>query len=85
MPGNTDDFIAQARADELQDKLQAAHDGIIKMSVREYATARGMQPQLVYYYVRKGYINQDPCICGRMVIDVKSADAYLAEKEAKNK
>lgn len=85
-PRDTDDFLAQVAADELRDKLEAAHDGVIKMSVREYAIARGIQPQLIYYYVRSGYIKTEPCICGRMVIDVKSADEYLAlkaEKDAK--
>lgn len=83
--GNTDDVIAKMQADELRDKLEAAHDGIIKMSVREYAKARGFkQPQLLYYYLRQGYIKQEPCICGRMVIDVKSADDYLAAKAEKD-
>ena len=86
MPGeNTDDIIAKMQADELRDKLDAAHNGITKMSVREYALARGIQPQLVYYYVRQGYINDEPCICGRKVIDVKSADEYLAKKAEKDK
>jgi len=85
MPDNTDDIIARMRADDLRDKLEDAHNGVTKMSVREYAKAHGIQPQLVYYYVRQGYINQEPCICGRMVIDVKSADEYLAQKAEKDK
>lgn len=84
MPENTDDVIARMQADDLRDKLEAAHDGVIKMSVREYAKANGLQPQLVYYYVRMGYIDQHPCICGRMVIDVKSADEYLTQKAEKD-
>lgn len=85
MPENTDDFLARVQADELRDELEAARDGITKMSVREYAIARGIQPQLVYYYVRQGYIETEPCICGRLVIDVKSADDYLAAKAEKDK
>ena len=86
MPENTDDLIARMAADDLRDKLEAAHsDGITRMSVREYALAHGIQPQLMYYYVRQGYIEQKPCICGRMVIDVKSADEYLIQKAAKDK
>lgn len=84
MPSNTDDFLARVAADELADKLEAAANGQIKMSVREYAIARGLQPQLVYYYVRQGYIQTEDCICGRLVIDVKSADTYLSEKAAKD-
>jgi hypothetical protein len=85
MSENTDDFLARVQADELRDELEQARGGITKMSVREYALARGIQPQLMYYYVRQGYITTDPCICGRMVIDVKSADEYLASKAEKDK
>jgi hypothetical protein len=86
MPENIDDFIARAKEDDLKDQLEAARNGVTKMSVREYALARHLQPQLVYYYVRQGYIDVDPCEnCGRKVIDVKSADEYLASMEAKKK
>ncbi len=83
--GNADDFIAQAHADELADQLEAARSGQLKMSVREYARARNItNPQLLYYYIRKGYIKEEACICGRKVIDVKSADEYLTAKAAKD-
>jgi deoxycytidylate deaminase len=86
MPENTDDFIARAKADDLKDQLEAARNGFAKMSVREYAIARGLQPQLVYYYVRMNYIKVEPCEnCGRKVIDIKSADEYIADMEAKKK
>lgn len=85
MPENTDDIIAKMQADDLRDKLEDAHNGVTKMSVREYANARGIQPQLMYYYVRQGYVETHPCICGRMVIDVKSADEYLVQKAEKDK
>jgi len=84
MPENTDDFLARVREDEIRDELEAARDGITKMSVREYAKARKIQPQLMYYYVRQGYIDTEDCVCGRLVIDVKSADEYLAKKAAKD-
>jgi hypothetical protein len=83
-PENMDDFLARVRHDEMLDELEQARGGQTKMSVREYANARGIQPQLMYYYVRQGYIQTDPCICGRMVIDIESADKYLAEKAAKD-
>jgi hypothetical protein len=52
------------------------------MTVIEYARAHNMQAQLLYYYVRAGHIKQELCICGRKVIDVASADAYLQQKAA---
>jgi predicted site-specific integrase-resolvase len=54
------------------------------MSVAEYAKRLGLQPQLVYYYIRKGRIKKHPCgECGRDVIDVSDADAIFnpSEKE----
>jgi hypothetical protein len=52
------------------------------MSVREYATLRGLQPQLVYYYIRSERITQRPCgECGRKVIDVAEADAIFVKKQ----
>jgi len=75
-----DDVVRQM---ELDDKLDAAHDGITKMTVIEYARARGLQPQNLYYHVRVGNIKQEVCICGRKVIDVAGADAFLAEREQK--
>lgn len=61
--------------DELADQMELG-----KMSPIEYARAKGIQPQLVYYYIRAGHIKVEHCICGRKVIDVPSADAFLAEK-----
>jgi len=83
-PRDTDDFLSHMRAQDRADDLEAARDGLIKMGVREYALARGIQPQLLYYYVRQGYIDTESCVCGRKVIDVKSADAYLVEKAEKD-
>lgn len=71
--------------DELQDAHEMALNGTVKMSVREYARFKGEQPQLIYYYIRNGYILEEPCICGRKVIDVKSADDYLAARDAKKR
>lgn len=59
------------------------HD-ITKMSPMEYARARKMQPQLVYYYIRTGKIDQGDCICGRRVIDVAEADAFFEAKGKKS-
>lgn len=79
---NADELQAAIEADELEDQMElaATEPGLVKMSVREYAKARKLQPQLVYYYIRRGYIDEGKCICGRKVIDVASADEYLASK-----
>ena len=79
---NTDDLRKAIEEDERRDQLELAAAGKIKMSVREYAKARGIQPQNVYYYVRKGSIKQEPCgECGRKVINIEQADAIFAPKE----
>lgn len=59
---------------------QAAEVG--KLTPREYAKARGMNPQLVYYYIRKGDIKKEICVCGRSVIDVRDADEAISTKAA---
>jgi hypothetical protein len=88
---NGDDLEAAILADELADAHELALEGSIKMSVREYAkykskvTGTIVQPQLIYYYIRTGKIKEEPCICGRKVIDVKSADEFFAKRDAKNR
>lgn len=67
--GNADELIAQMRLDELE--------GATKLSPRDYAKARGMSPQLVYYHIREGHIKKERCLCGRNVIDIDLADQYL--------
>ncbi len=73
---NSDELLAQMEADERADQAELG-----KMSPREYAKMKGLQPQLVYYYIRNGHIRTEPCVCGRTVIDVQSADSYLQAKE----
>lgn len=72
-------------ADELADAHEAALAGTVKMPVREYAKFKKIQPQLIYYYIRTGKIKEEFCICGRKVLDVASADVYLAEKATKGR
>jgi hypothetical protein len=38
---------------------------------------RGLQSQLVYYYIRTGKINQGTCSCGRKVIDREQATQFF--------
>lgn len=82
---SVEDLEAAILADELADAHEMAQNGSAKMSVREYAKFKKIAPQLIYYYIREGHIGVEACICGRKVIDVKSADDYLAEKEAKKR
>lgn len=82
---NHDELMRQMAEDDLADELAAAQEGIAKMSVVEYARAKKEQPQLIYYYIRSGKIKQEVCVCGRKVIDVASADAYLKERDEKAK
>lgn len=77
---DSDELRKLMEEDELADQAEFG-----KLSVREYAKLKGIQPQLMYYYIRSGHIKVEPCVCGRKVIDVASADAYLSEKEAKAK
>lgn len=63
--------------EELED--QAATVG--KLTPREYAQLRNMQPQLIYYHIKKGNLKREICICGRKVIDVKLTDAFFEERK----
>jgi hypothetical protein len=78
-----EELEAAIEEDELEDAHEAALAGVAKMSVREYARYKHIQPQLVYYYIRTGKIKEAPCICGRKVIDVASADAFFRERDEK--
>jgi hypothetical protein len=89
--GGIDDLEAAILADELADAHEAALQGTVKMSVREYSKFKSLmtgtiwQPQLIYYYIRTGKIKEEPCICGRKVIDVRSADEFFAARDTKNR
>ena len=67
--GNTDDLIRQMAADE--------HEGATKLKPIKYGRLRGIQPQLVYYHIRKGHIKEEQCLCGDTVIDVDLADQFF--------
>ena len=82
---NHDELMKQMAEDDLRDELEAAAEGVTKMTVVEYAKAKGEQPQLIYYYIRRGYIKQELCVCGRKVIDVAGANAFLTERDEKAK
>lgn len=83
---NTDEFIARMEADDLEDHAQAAraNPDQVKMSIQEYAKHRGLQPQIVHYYVRQGQIDKLPCpCCGRYVIDIAQADDVFKARDNK--
>lgn len=53
-----------------------------KATVKRFAETHKMQPQLVHYYIRKGYILEEECpCCGSKVIDVEAAEQYIQSKE----
>jgi len=70
---STDELVKQMQHDEL--------DGAEKLSIRDYARMRSMQPQLVHYYISQGRLKPETCICGRKVLDVKDADDFFATKK----
>lgn len=82
---SAEDLEAAILEDELADAHEMSLNGTAKMSVREYAKYKKMAPQMIYYYIREGKLKEEPCICGRKVLDVKGADEFFAAKEAKKR
>jgi hypothetical protein len=68
-PLSTEELLEQMERDEAE--------GATKLSPREYGLSHGIKPQLVYYYIRKGELKLENCICGRHVIDVATADEFF--------
>jgi hypothetical protein len=89
MAGNFDELKRLIEEDELKDQVDAVISGelegeLTKMTPRDFAkTRRGLQPQLVYYYIRTNKIRQEKCICGRWVIDIKEATEFFDGLDAK--
>lgn len=85
MANNHDELQRRIKQDELEDQLAMAAEGdLVKMTVGDFAKARGMSPQLVHYYIRNKKISSEHCICGRKVIDVKAAKEFFDAKDNKN-
>lgn len=78
---NFDEFMEQVEADELEDR--AAQTRL--MSVIDYAKARGLQPQKVYYYIRSKKLATEECDCGRKCVVVADVDEFFAELERKQR
>jgi hypothetical protein len=64
---------------EIQDQV----DEVGKLTPREYAKLRGIAPQMVYYHIRNKHLEIELCICGRKVIDVKTADKVFEDRKRK--
>lgn len=76
---NFDQLKAQMEADELADGIESGQ--LQLMAVRDYAKARNIRPQLLYYYLRTRKIETDYCECGRKCVRVEEADAFFKSKE----
>lgn len=74
-----DDFIKQLEQDELADKVESTTHA----TPIEYARARGITPQKVYYALRnhRDKLNTEQCKCGRRVLDITLADNYFGYKD----
>lgn len=75
---NHDELQKLMEEDELRDGIELGQLSL--MSVADYAKARGMKPQLLHYYLRKGKLEADFCECGRKCIRVEEADAFFKAK-----
>lgn len=73
--GGIDDLFRQIQEDELTDKVETTTHA----TPIEYARARGMVPQKVYYALRnhRDKLNTEQCKCGRRVLDITLADSYF--------
>lgn len=67
---NIDDLFKQMEADELSDVIEEFD----LATPINYARARGITPQSVYYHIRAGHLTKSHCACGRWVITVSEAD-----------
>ncbi len=73
--------MTTVRAEELLAELEdMEYEGAAFMPIRAYATHREVRPQLVYYWLRRGYIEDERCACGRRIIDVERADKALSSR-----
>lgn len=77
--GGIDDLFRQMQEDELSDKVETTTHA----TPIEYARARGMAPQKVYYALRnhRDKLNTEQCKCGRRVLDITLADNYFGFTE----
>jgi hypothetical protein len=65
---------------ELEDIAEQARE-VGKLTPIEYAKLHNISPQLIYYHIRNKHLELEYCICGRKVLDVKTADEYFGPRE----
>jgi hypothetical protein len=73
MAENFDELRREMELDELHDAT--------KLTPIEYGRLRGISPQLVYYHIRQGHVQEEFCICNRKVVDIQQADEYFKKGE----
>jgi hypothetical protein len=69
---NTDELVAQMERDELADAAL--------LTPRDFAKVIGVQPQLVYYYIRTKKLDVVVCQCGRKCVNVEAATKFFNER-----
>jgi hypothetical protein len=75
-----DEVIKQMQQDELEDGLELSK----LMTVGDYARARGVRPQLIHSYIKRGKLERLRCNCNRLVIDVEAANELFDSDKKKN-
>lgn len=69
------------KTEELLAELEdMEYEGAAFMPIRAYAEFKKVRPQLVYYWLRRGYIEDERCACGRRIIDVARANEALSSR-----
>lgn len=72
MDDNMDEVARQMELDELSDARL--------LTPRDFAKLYGCEPQLVYYYIRRGKIEIERCDCGRKCVVVVDATKFMDER-----
>lgn len=75
---NLDDMIRQMQEDEAADQVDVTGEA----TPINYARSRGIFPQRVYGWIRRGKLETHNCACGRRVVFVSDADALLGGRNA---
>lgn len=62
--------------DEIRDQANV----VGKLTPRDFAKLHDVAPQLIYYHIRNKHLKLEYCACGRKVLDVKTANAFMETK-----
>lgn len=63
------------------EELKEQADEVDFLTPREFAKLRGVQPQQVYGWIRKGVIEAENCKCGRTIVCVSKSTAILNKRK----